>query len=161
MNKITIKKDVLNNTMTIERLFNAPREKVWQAYTESSLLEKWWAPKPWVAVTKTFNFTEGGHWHYYMSGPDGEKVWALIDFLTIHPQESFSAQDSFADENGNKTEEIPSTHWENKFYDEGTGTKIVVTLTFTNEVAMEQIIKMGFEEGFTMALNNLEELLAS
>ncbi len=59
--------------LIVTRIFDAPVNKVWHAWTDSAELDKWWAPKPWKAVTKQFNFSEGGHWLYAMQGPDGEK----------------------------------------------------------------------------------------
>jgi Activator of Hsp90 ATPase homolog 1-like protein len=47
-------------TLIAERSFTAPLEKVWLAWTDSDLLEKWWAPAPWMARTKSFEFKEGG-----------------------------------------------------------------------------------------------------
>ncbi len=162
MNQPVIRKDTTNKTITVERVFTAPRERVWEAWTNSDLLEKWWAPKPWVAVTKSFDFREGGHWHYYMQGPDGTKAWCWVGYESIDPENSFTAQDMFCDEEGNRNEEMPSMHWRNEFLQEGdTTTKVMVTITFSSEADMEKIISMGFEGGFSMGLGNLDTLLAA
>ena len=50
--KMQINKDVDNKKMTITRSFDAPVSDVWRAWTESKLLDQWWAPKPWKAETK-------------------------------------------------------------------------------------------------------------
>ena len=49
-----------NNTIKISREFAANISLVWEAHTNSEILDKWWAPKPWKACTKYMNFTEGG-----------------------------------------------------------------------------------------------------
>lgn len=51
-------------------------------------------------------------------------------------------------------------HWKNDFIPSGTGTRVEVEISFTNEADLKKIIEMGFEAGFTAALENLEELLA-
>ena len=71
-----ISKDVQNKKLRIVRAFDAPVADVWRAWTESDLLNSWWAPKPWKAKTKTMNFREGGFWLYCMEGPDGTQHWA-------------------------------------------------------------------------------------
>lgn len=159
MHTAHITKDVAHKKIIVERVFAAPREKVWQAWTDSNLLDQWWAPQPWKAVTESFDFREGGHWHYYMSGPQGEKVWAWIGYLTIDPQKSFTAEDAFCDEMGKSSGDMPSMHWKNEFQEAEAATKVTVTITFSSEADMNKIIEMGFEEGFSMGLDNLEALL--
>lgn len=159
MNQRTIEKDLPNKKLIITRSFDARLAQVWKAWTESEILDQWWAPKPWKAKTKTMEFKEGGFWLYAMVGPDGSESWCRADFKTIEPHKSFTAQDSFCDEEGNPTHEFPSMHWTNVFTEiEGT-TKVVVQITFGSEADMEKIIEMGFKEGFTAAHGNLDELL--
>ena len=155
-----ISKDLANKKLFIEREFEAPLEQVWKAWTESSLLDQWWAPKPWKAKTKSMDFREGGTWLYSMIGPNGEESFCRADFQTIVPQKQFVAVDSFCDENGNKTNEFPSMHWKNDFMETASGTKVEVELTFATEADLEKIVEMGFKEGFTAAHGNLDELLA-
>lgn len=62
-----------NNTIKISREFAAHISLVWDAYTTSEILDKWWAPKPWKARTKKMDFRVGGSWLYAMVGPAGEE----------------------------------------------------------------------------------------
>lgn len=146
-------------TLIAERSFTAPLEKVWQAWTDSNLLEKWWAPAPWKARTKSFEFKEGGAWHYFMEGPEGEKHWCLNSYLIITPHASFTAVDSFCDEEGVVNEEMPISHWDVQFDAEGEVTKVLVTSTYASEKDLETVIEMGMKEGFNQGLDQLEELL--
>jgi uncharacterized protein YndB with AHSA1/START domain len=155
-----ISKDVENKKVVVVRAFDAPVEQVWKAWTESSLLDQWWAPKPWKAETKTMDFREGGFWLYAMVGPEGEKHWARVDFKTIEPQKSFTAIDAFCDENGKENPEFPTMHWRNDFHQTETGSKVTVEITYPGTADMEKMLAMGFEEGFTAALQNLDELLS-
>ena len=155
-----ISKDLANKRITVTREFDAPLEQVWKAWTDSELLDRWWAPKPWKAKTKSIDFREGGVWLYAMVGPNGEESWCRADFKKIARHKSFSANDAFCDENGNITSDMPGMHWENKFSEINTGTKVEVVITFATEAEFNKIIEMGFEEGFTAAHVNLDELLA-
>jgi uncharacterized protein YndB with AHSA1/START domain len=158
-NKTLISKDLSIKTLRVTRGFNAPVEKVWKAWTESSLLDKWWAPRPWQAVTKSMDFQPGGFWLYCMAGPNGEKAWCRVGFKTITPEESFTVDNSFCDDEGNIDKNFPVMHWLCEFSATDTGTKVEVTITFDADADIEKILTMGFEAGFTMALGNLDELL--
>lgn len=158
-NETVITKDDAKKQMKVVRHFDAPLEQVWKAWTDSSLLDKWWAPRPWKAETKSMDFRPGGSWLYAMVGPEGEKHWARMDYESVNPPKSYVGQDSFCDEKGVKNEELPGMQWNAQFTPSGSSTKVEVTITFTSEEQMQKIIEMGFKEGFTMAHGNLDELL--
>jgi len=155
-----VSKDTAAKTITVVREFNAPAGDVWRAWTESSLLDQWWAPKPWRAETKKMDFRDGGRWHYAMVGPDGTRQWCLADYSSIVPDTKFTAKDAFCDENENIDTTIPGMTWNVDFSSTPIGTKVTVVITFATEADMNKIIEMGFEEGFTMALGNLDDVLA-
>lgn len=159
-NETIITKGATANTLVVTRSFNAPVEKVWEAWSDSRILDEWWAPKPWKAVTVEFDFTEGGYWLYYMLGPEGERHYCRADYSDIEPLQRFSVKDAFTDENGVPNNEAPGAQWENTFIANGDITDLKVTMTFASEADLDTIVSMGFKEGFTMGLANLEELLA-
>lgn len=161
MNKTVFNKDPAAARITVERHFDAPRELVWRAWTQSDLLEKWWAPKPYRAETEAFEFTEGGHWLYIMAGPEGDNHRCRADFKTIEPPARIQIVDGFCDEQGHIASEPPPMDWTVSFHEAGAGTTVVVEIAFENEAAMKIIVEMGFEEGFTSALGNLDEYLAA
>ena len=155
-----ITKDAANKKLVVVREFDAPLEQVWDAWTQSELLDQWWAPKPYKARTKSLDFREGGVWLYYMEGPEGEKIWCRVDYNKILTQKQFEGEDAFCDENGTPNNMAPGMHWKCMFSPAGSGTKVTVEITFASEADMEKIIEMGFKEGFTAAHGNLDELLA-
>jgi uncharacterized protein YndB with AHSA1/START domain len=154
-------KDIAAKKIHVVREFNAPVEKVWKAWTDPALLEKWWGPKPWVAKTKTMDFTVGGAWLYWMEGPNGEKHWSYVKFTAIEPGQRFAADAVFSDEHGNPAPGAKGGHWDNKFISLGDKTQVVCDLSFDDEATIKMMVEMGFEGGFTMGLNQLEALLAS
>src|SRR5688572_29631876 len=159
--KMQINKDLDNKKMTITRSFDAPISDVWRAWTESELLDQWWAPKPWKAETKSMDFSVGGYWLYAMVGPDNTKHWARMDYTEINPVRSFSAKDSFCDDKGNRNKDLPVMDWNVSFHESETGTKVNVVMKFEKETDIEKIIEMGFEEGFAAALTNLDHYLST
>lgn len=147
-------------TVQVERVFLAPLALTWRAWTEAALLDRWWAPKPWQTVTVRQDFQPQGHWLYYMQGPEGERHYCRADYEQIVPQQSFSYTDSFCTEDGTPTQDIPSTHWAVRFEAEGKQTRVHILLTYASPAALQQIAELGFQEGFTAALLNLDEVLA-
>jgi len=156
MNEFQIVKDLPQKKITVTRMFAAKPEAVWKAWTESELLDQWWAPKPWKAETKHFDFKEGGYWLYAMVGPNKERHWARVDFKKIDRPKSFEIVDAFCDEQGNTNKELPVMEWKNEFFAEGDGTKVVIHISFDNEKDIKALLEMGFEQGFAAALTNLD-----
>lgn len=150
--------DKEESKIKVEREFAAPVTKVWSAFTESEILDKWWAPKPWKARTKTMDFREGGYWLYAMVGPDGTEHWARADFQSIMPLKNYTAKDNFCDSDGNPTNTIASAEWNNSFSETGEMTLVSIEVQFEKLEDLEAHIEMGFKEGFTAAMENLDEL---
>ena len=148
-----------NNTIHVTRDFAANLSLVWDAWTKPEILDQWWAPKPWRAETGSMDFSEGGYWHYAMVGPEGEKHWAIFEYQSIQPQKSYAGMDAFADENRNLNKEMPRMHWANTFTGKGDTTTVTCEIKFNELADLEKIIEMGFKEGFTMGLQNLDEWL--
>ena len=151
--------DKENNRVNVEREFSAPVGKVWAAWTQQELLDQWWAPRPWKARTKSMDFREGGTWLYAMVGPEGEEHWAKADYLTIDAKKRFSAIDAFCNENGEINKDFARSTWTNTFTEADGTTTVSVVIQYDKYEDIEQIMQMGFKEGFTMALGNLDELL--
>ena len=149
-----------NNTVNVQREFPADLETVWDAWTKAGILDQWWAPKPWRAQTKQFDFREGGTWLYAMIGPENEKHWAKAIFEKIKDKRFISWADAFCDEDGNENTEMPGSFWTIIFSEESGNAMVDVTIQHESSADMEGQLNMGFKEGFTMGLNNLEEMLS-
>jgi uncharacterized protein YndB with AHSA1/START domain len=157
--KQTTYSNLTDNKLQVEREFDGTIEQVWKAWTDSKILEQWWAPLPFKAITHQMDFREGGSWHYYMLGPDGSKFWCMAGYQIIEPLKRFTGDDYFCDENGNRNNELPGMLWDVAFAPAGKGTKVTVTITYASKKDMETIISMGFKEGFSAAHENLDKLL--
>lgn len=153
--------DKENKKVRVTREFAAPLSKVWAAYTQSNLLDQWWAPKPCKAKTKTMDFREGGHWLYAMVGPQGEEHWCREDFTSVTPMKSFKAVDAFCDQEGKINDEFPKSTWVIEFIEADNKTTVKIEMECETVADLEKYIEMGFQEGFTSALGNLDELLIS
>jgi uncharacterized protein YndB with AHSA1/START domain len=159
--EVKIDKDLDHKKIVVTKHFDAKPERVWDAWTKQQMLDKWWAPKPWRAETKKLEFKEGGSWHYAMIGPNDERQFAKASFTKIHAPKLFEATDAFTDERGVVDENLPQVYWKCEFRSSGAGTDVKITLSPKTQGALEKNLEMGFEDGFRMALGNLEEYLES
>jgi len=153
--------DKENKTIKIQREFESTLPLVWDAYTKSELLDQWWAPKPWKARTKKMDFKEGGQWLYAMEGPNGEVHWSVATYKSINFQKSYVGVDAFTDEDGNVNNAMPESKWEVSFTDKGNTTLVEINNSFDDVAQLEAIINMGFKEGLSAAMENLDRLLIS
>jgi uncharacterized protein YndB with AHSA1/START domain len=146
-------------TIYIKREFDADVNLVWKAWTTAELLDQWWAPLPFRNKTKVMDFRDGGMWHYSMISPDNEVHWCRFDYEKITHGRRYRGLDAFCDEAGNINTDFSRMQWENSFSQSENGTVVNITITVDSFETLEKIMAMGFQEGFTMGMNQLEELL--
>lgn len=150
-----------NNTIHVEREFAAGLPLVWDAWTTPELLDQWWAPKPYRVETKTMDFRTGGHWFYAMISPENVAHWCRADYSLVEPHKAFAGLDAFCDEEGNINEDFPRSNWNVSFAETGEHTTVNITIGYQSLSDLEKIIELGFKEGFTMALGNLDQYFES
>lgn len=150
-----------NHTVNVQREFAANLRLIWDAWTKPDILDKWWAPKPYRTETKSMDFREGGMWLYAMISPENKKHWCKNDYQKIEHQKSFSGLDAFCDENGATNKEMPRTLWTNTFTENKGTTTVSIVAKYNNLTDLKKILELGFKEGFTLALGNLDELLVT
>ena len=95
-------------TLVITRLFDAPRERVWKAWTEPESFMRWWGPKGFTAPVCKIDLRVGGVWFNCMHSPEGQDYWSTGVYREIVPQRRLVMTDCFADEKGNV---VPATHY--------------------------------------------------
>jgi uncharacterized protein YndB with AHSA1/START domain len=149
--------DKATKTAFVTREFAAGLPLVWDAFTKQEILDQWWAPKPFVSKTKVMDFKVGGRRFYAMVSPEGQEHWAIQKYTSITPKTNFKYLNAFADKDENP--QLPGSDWDLTFTDQGEITKVSITIYNDSLERMEKMIEMGFKEGFTATLNELEELL--
>ena len=154
--------DKATHTIYLTREFAAELDLVWDAYTKAELLDQWFAPAPFRAETKEMDFREGGRWLYAMVSPENVRHWALVEFIKIEPMSSFTTRNSFCDENGvNNNPAFTSSQTITNFTAGPDTTTVQIIKKMADLAQLEQFITMGFKEGMSVTLKNLDELLAS
>ena len=94
--------------LVITRIFDAPSELVWKAWTDPERVMRWWGPKGFTAPFCKIDFRVGGVYLYCMRSPEGKDYWNTGVYREIVPLERIVCTDSFADEKGNV---VPATHY--------------------------------------------------
>jgi len=148
------------NTISVKKEFAAGRQLVWDCFTKKELLEQWFAPRPFTIKTGTMDFNVGGYWLYAMVDPTGPEYWGRADYLEITPIAYYSARDSFCDKNGVQNADLPTAIWKVTFHDKNDNSLVDIEITYDSLQSLDQILKMGMQEGFTMTLQQLDELVA-
>jgi uncharacterized protein YndB with AHSA1/START domain len=113
--------------LVIERIFDAPRELVWKAWTEPEQLMRWWGPKGFTAPAAEMDFRVGGKYLFAMRSPEfheGQVLWSTGVYREIVPFERIVCTDCFADERGNV---VPATYYG---MNADTPLEMLVTVTF-------------------------------
>jgi uncharacterized protein YndB with AHSA1/START domain len=143
--------------LTLDRVLDAPVEKVWRCWTEPELLEQWFCPKPWRATEVKMDLRPGGEMTSVFRGPNGESFPNAGVFLEIVPMRRIVSTDAF------RAGWIPSDSAymvaETQFAEAGQGrTHFIWKALHWTEEAMKGHEAMGFHEGWGMAANQLEAL---
>ena len=151
--------DNATQTVVVTKEFNATLSQVWDAFTKQDVLDQWWAPKPWASKTKYMNFEEGGQRFYAMVSPEGHERWAVQKYSAITSQKGFKMLNAFADKDENL--DLPGSNWDFNFSEENGIAKVIITIKNDSPERFEKMLEMGFKEGFTMTLNNLDSVVAT
>lgn len=158
-----------NKKIVIERVFNAPREKVWEAWTTPEMVKKWWGPAGFTAPVVEIDFRVNGKYLYAMHGPEGTQfdkdLYSAGIFKEIVPLERLVITDYFSDEKGNKTS--PTEHGLKSdmpeemtvvvlFEDAGDGkTKLSIVYSPESQQQYDAMIASRMEEGWGTSLDKL------
>lgn len=96
---------------SISRVFNAPRELVFQAFTEPVHLVRWFGPAGCKVIRLSMDLRAGGIYHYGLQTPDGGEMWGKQVFLEVTPPERLVIIQSFSDKDGGLTRHPMSATW--------------------------------------------------
>lgn len=133
------------------RLLEAPRELVWQAWSDLKHLHRWFGPAGFTTTTHEFAFVPGGTWRFVMHGPDGTDYPNVIVFREIDPPSRLAYDNGW---------DLPGApldfHAVVTFTAEGKGTRLAIHFTFANAEAMRTAVeRYGVIEGGVQTLDRI------
>lgn len=105
------KEFVPNFQFAIDRVFDAPRELVWKAWTDEVHLLEWWSPKGFKTRFAKVDLRAGGLFHYGLETPQGQSFCGRFVYRVIEPPARLEFVLSFADENANIVRNLWNELW--------------------------------------------------
>lgn len=136
----------------ISRVFDAPRDRVWKAWTEAERLKKWWGPAGFKVHTCKVDLRPGGMFHYGMTAPDGSDMWGKMAYREIDAPKKLVFINSFSDPKGGVTRHPWHMSWPLEllstitFEEQGAG-KTKVTVHWVPGDASSELERKTFDEG--------------
>ena len=152
--------------MVVTRVFDAPRELVWKAWTEPEFVKQWWGPKGFTAPVCRMDFRTGGKSVFCMKAPDGQEFWNAVEYHEIVLHEKIVSSMYFSDPEGNKVEAaqlgieheaIDGAFDVTLFEDLGNGR---TKLTHIGNEPMESAKNSGQLEGWNQILDKIAAVVA-
>jgi uncharacterized protein YndB with AHSA1/START domain len=136
--------------IVISRVIDAPRELVFEAFTEVRHLSRWWGPEGFTTTTQAFDFRVGGEWIFVMHGPDGTDYPEWISWIEISPPDRIALLHGESRDDPNAFESVLT------FAADGAATRIEMRTVFrTKEQRDEAVEKYHAIEGGQQTLSNL------
>ena len=136
--------------IVVSRVIDAPRELVFEAFTEVRHLSRWWGPEGFTTTTRAFEFRAGGEWDFVMHGPDGTDYQEWIFYAEIVPPERIALLHGESRGDPNAFESVIT------FEPDGAATRIEMRTVFpTKELRDEVVEKYHAIEGGQQTLSKL------
>ncbi len=147
-----VRKDPAARTMTIASEFAAPVARVWQLWADPRQLERWWGPPTHPATVVAHELIPGGTVSYYVTGPDGDRMTGWWVIAAVDPPTWLSFE--MGDPN------IPTMTVRVDLAERPAGgTRMVIEVSFASPDDMDLLIGLGFEQGLTTALSQIDPIL--
>ena len=144
-----------DRTITQHRIFDAPQELVWNAWTDPRHVDRWWGPNGFTTTTTEMEVRPGGLWRFTMHGPDGTDWPNLVTFIEVVEPERLVYDHGDGGVSGR-----PDFHVTVTFTDHaGTRTELTMESVFPTVEAAEAVKKFGAEELGKQTLARLAEYL--
>jgi uncharacterized protein YndB with AHSA1/START domain len=160
MSVISVHTDPENLTLTLVAEFAARKERVWQVWEDPRQLERWWGPPTWPATFVRHELVEGGECRYYMSGPDGEKARGWWKIVSVDAPNGFEFQDGFAGDDGEPSGFLGITQCVVSLEERDGTTRMTSVSSFESAEQLEEMIKMGMDDGMREAAGQIDAILA-
>lgn len=162
---------VADEELVITRVFNAPRDLVFKAWTEAEHLRRWWGPKGFKMLQCSVDLRPGGMFHYGMEAPNGAQMWGKFVYREIVPPERLVFVVSFSDKDAGTVRAPFSENWPLQVFNavtfEEQQGKTIVTLrggafaASEEERAAYKAMHPSMQQGFAGTFAQLDEYLAN
>lgn len=147
-------------TMTVVAEFDAPLRRLWDAYLDPRMLERFWGPPTYPATFTRHDGCVGGRSEYTMTGPDGDTSRGWWEWLAVDDLAGFEVRDGFSDPDGIPNPDMPAMRMTFAFEATGSGSRVTTTTCFESVEDMERLLEMGMLEGMSSAMGQMDAVVA-
>jgi len=160
MTVISSTKDAENLTLVVVADFDASPEAVWDVWEDPRKLERWWGPPTYPATFTRHEFVVGGESRYFMTGPEGEtpRGWWRIERIDKPNRIEFA--NGLAGDDGEPVPGVEPLPSYVTFEAIDGGTRMTTVSNFLDTAQMEKMLGMGMQEGMSLAMGQIDALLA-
>ena len=144
--------------LTLTRLIDAPREKLYRAWTDPHLLKQWFAPIPYTTPVAELDVRPGGSAFIVMRGPDGKDLPNHGVYLDVVPNQRLVSTDAYT--KAWEPAQKPFMTLIITFEDEGGKTRYTARVRHWTVADRETHEKMGFHQGWGICADQLTALVA-
>jgi uncharacterized protein YndB with AHSA1/START domain len=138
----------------IERVFDAPRDRVFAVYTDPELIPAWWGPRDTTAVVDQMDVRAGGSWRFVVHSSDGSETGFRGTYREVTPPERIVQTFEWEGMPGHVSVETAT------FEDLGDRTRVITTSVFHTTEERDGMLGSGMEGGLNETYARLDELLA-
>ncbi|CAN5654068.1 hypothetical protein BH10ACT8_BH10ACT8_26590 [soil metagenome] len=156
----SVTKDPESLTMTVVADFPASPRRLWDAYLDPRVLERFWGPPTYPAMFTRHDGCVGGRSEYAMTGPEGDVSRGYWEWVAVDELKSFEVRDGFANPDGSANTEMPSMRMTFAFESTPDGSRVCTTTHFNSVAELDQLLSMGMEQGMTAAMGQIDAVLA-
>jgi uncharacterized protein YndB with AHSA1/START domain len=138
----------------IERVFDAPRDRVFAAITDPALIPEWWGPRSTTAVVEEMDVRTGGRWRFLVTDSDGQKTAFRGAYREVTSPERIVQTFEWEGMPGHVSVETAT------FEDLGDRTRVTTVSVFHTTEERDGMLASGMEGGMQETYQRLDELLA-
>jgi uncharacterized protein YndB with AHSA1/START domain len=138
----------------IERVFDAPRDRVYATFTDSELIPEWWGPRGGTTIVDQMDVKAGGAWRYVIRTADGDETAFRGTYREVSPPERVVQTFEWEGMPGHVSIETA------EFEDLGDRTRVITTSLFHTPEERDGMLASGMEHGLNETYARLDELLA-
>ncbi len=140
--------------IVLTRVFDAPRQLVFDAFTKPELLTRWFGPRGWSLVVCEVDLRVGGAWRFVLRGPEGTDMGMGGVYREIVPGERTIHTEAFDDYPGDSVITTVLTENDGK-------TTLTASAVYESQEVRDAVINSGMEHGAAETYDKLAELLPS
>jgi uncharacterized protein YndB with AHSA1/START domain len=153
--QLSKRKETSDGVLEITRVFNAPRELVYNVWTDPEHIVHWWGPNGFTNTIRSMDLRAGGVWELVMHGPDGVDYPNKIEFIEVVKPERLVYK-----HRGEKGFEPVNFHVTILFEDQGDKTKLTMRMVFESAEELRRVNeKYGAIEGAYQMMDRFDNYI--